>query len=568
MPQSPFKLLEPYGPGDKDIFFGRDAEIYALYNLLQQTRLVLVYGASGTGKTSLLHAGLPKVFKLTDWFRISVRRRDNINTSLRAELARYLAAEGLSKAASSDVLPKAADLISAINDVYENRWIPVYLVFDQFEELFTLGNHAERVAFFTDLQHILNANLPCKVILSMREEYIGHLYEYEPLVPALFEKRFRVEPMKDETVRNVIGQMCGNYGIELESEKETPGQILEQVKEGKQAAHLPYLQIYLHYLYEHAMGAIRRPKFTKAGIEAVGQLGNVLRRFIETKLADAQDYLRGEGAPDDFAQRLLDEFATDEGTKQSRKSAELAQNLQTDPGLVQKALIYFSDTAKLLRADEDDVERYEPVHDVVAKQIHELRSAEDKEFKAFTRQLHNDYERWHSENQSAGRLLAASDLAKVDIYRERLEKRDDYRQHWQTYIEESRKNIERQRQRERRRFLTVSGIAVVAVIASVFAFILNNQAQIAQKNAETERNNAEAARQVAVESERKAVENLIRYKREEIAKILLNIEAFIKSGDQEFAFSALADAEKIRVEYFPEVEEYKAQIESLRQRIR
>lgn len=77
--RSPFKLFEPYSSNDKNIFFGRDAEIYALYSLLQQTRLVVIYGASGTGKTSLINAGLPKVFKTTDWYRVSIRRKDNIN---------------------------------------------------------------------------------------------------------------------------------------------------------------------------------------------------------------------------------------------------------------------------------------------------------------------------------------------------------------------------------------------------------------------------------------------------------------------------------------------------------
>ena len=557
MLQSPFKLLEPYGPGDKDIFFGRDAEIYALYSLLQQTRLVLVYGASGTGKTSLIQAGLPKVFKLTDWFRISVRRRDDLNKALRTELARAL-----------DSQEPVQDIVVAIQEVYESRWIPLYLVFDQFEELFTLGNHEERVAFFTDLQQILDTNLPCKIILSMREEYIGHLYEYEPLAPGLFEKRFRVEPMKDETVRNVIGQMSDNYGIELENEKETPAQILEQVKEGKQAAHLPYLQIYLHYLYEHAMATLKRPKFTKAGTAAIGQLGNVLKRFIETKLADAQNYLRGEGAPDDLAQRLLDEFATDEGTKQSYKSADLARRLQTDPALVQKALLYFSDTAKLLRADEDDVERYEPVHDVVAKQIHELRSAEDKEFKAFARQVHNDYERWQAENQNTGRLMAESDLAKVDIYRERLEKRDEYRQMWKAYIEESRRYRERMRGRERRRLIAVSAIAVVAVIASVFAFIANQKAQTERLRAEGEKTKAELAQKEAEAKRNEAVNNLKLYKEEELRRKLADVDTYIKSGDKKYASSHLESAEKIRVEYFPEVVGYKMQIEELRKRIR
>lgn len=557
MPQSPFKLLEPYGPGDKEIFHGRDAEIYALYNLLQQTRLVLVYGASGTGKTSLIHAGLPKVFKLTDWFRISVRRRNNIHTSLQQELSRHL-----------DPDDPTGGILADIQTIYERRWIPVCLVFDQFEELFTLGDHDERLAFFTDLQQILSANLPCKIILSMREEYIGHLYEYEPLVPELFEKRFRVEPMKDETVRNVLGQMCDNYGIELESEKETPGQILEQVKEGKQAAHLPYLQIYLHYLFEHAMAVFKRPKFSKSGIEAVGQLGNVLKRFIETKLADAQDYLRGAGAPDDFAQRLLDEFATDEGTKQSFKSEDLANRLQADPALVRNALLYFSDVAKLLRADEDDVERYEPVHDVVAKQIHELRSAEDKEFKAFARQLHNDYERWRAENRNSGRLMTESDLAKVDIYSERLKKRDEFQKSWKDYIDESHRYQEQMRGRERRRLMVVSTIAIVAVIASVFALVANGKAQTERLRAEGEKSKAELAQKEAENKRREAETNLKLYKRKELEQQIGNAEVFIKSLNDEEARFALDSAERINVLYFKDTDAFAKMIESVRQKIK
>ncbi|NUO01998.1 MAG: ATP-binding protein, partial [Saprospiraceae bacterium] len=422
MPQSPFKLFEPYGPGDKDIFFGRDAEIFALYHLLQQTRIALIYGASGTGKTSLINAGLPKVFKLTDWFRVFIRRRDNINDSLRGELNRL---RGHNE--------PITDLPQVIHEIFETRWIPIYLVFDQFEEIFTLGTSEERKVFFRDLQQLMTVNLPCKIILSMREEYIGHLYDYEPQVPALFQKRFRVESMQDNTVQEVIAQMCFVNGIELEHPEiaeadtdqsaSTAARILEQLKEGKQAAHLPYLQIYLHYLYEHAISTLGKARFTQSSIQAVGKLGNVLKRFIETKLAEAQTFLHAQHAPEDFAQRLLDEFATDEGTKQSRKRGELGIILDVPPGLVQVALGYFSDTAKLLRADEDEVDRYEPVHDVVAKQIHELRTAEDKEFKAFTRHLQLSCDRWLAEQRPTDRLLPERDLSRADIYRERLERR-------------------------------------------------------------------------------------------------------------------------------------------------
>ncbi len=474
MPASPFKLLEAYGPDEKDIFFGRDAEINALYNLLQQTRLVLVYGASGTGKTSLIQAGLPKVFKGTDWFRISVRRRDDINASLREEIARLLP-EG----SAPD------DLQQGIQQLYERRWIPVYLVFDQFEELFTLGKEEqERKQFFQSIQTLLNANLPCKIIFSMREEYIGHLYDYEPLVPSLFDKRFRLEPMKDATVTEVVENICGVNGIQLEKEppqpageKTTAEQIRDQVKEGKQAAYLPYLQIYLHYLYDHALATKPRPVFDNDGIKAVGKLGDVLKKFIENKTSEAQRYFLTLGAPADFAQRLLDEFATGEGTKQACRKTELTETLKADEALVAEALRYFSDTAKLLRADENDVERYEPVHDVVAKQIHELRSVEDKEYKAFLHHLDIAHERWVRDQYATDRLLPEIDLNKVDIYRERLEQKDEYREKWAELVEKSRLNVEAKKRNKKMRNRVLVGITVLALMAMGWALIERGKTQ-------------------------------------------------------------------------------------------
>lgn len=515
MADSPFKLFEPYSSADKDIFFGRDPEIFALYNLLQQTRLVLFYGASGTGKTSIINAGLPKVFKLTDWSRVSVRRRDNINQSFRQELKRLLQETEISS------------LAKAITDVYENRWIPVYIVFDQFEEIFTLGDHEERVEFFKDIQQLLVLPIPCKLILSIREEYIGHLYEYEQYVPLLFDKRFRVEPMKDETTRSVIVDICKSAKVELEGGPETARKILLQVKEGTQAAHLPYLQIYLHYLYAQECKTQAPPDitFTELGITAVGRLGNVLKTFIESMLEKARVEFVAMNLPDDFASRLLDEFATDEGTKQSRKVDELMVSLETSEQDIKKALTYFSNLS-LLRADEDDVSRYEPVHDVVAKQISELRSTESREFKAFVRSLQSDYERWILENKSETRLLTETDIAKANIYCAKLEKIPNYESHWKDYQETSNRyhqeklsNAQREaiEKEEKNRELTGALasaerartiayiITLIALLSSLLAWYFYNNAESQREIAEGERAKSEQSKREAEQSELKAI---------------------------------------------------------------
>ena len=67
---SPFKFLEAYGKEDVDIFFGREEETEMLYKMSFQTNLMLVYGMSGTGKTSLIKCGLANRIDESDWYEI------------------------------------------------------------------------------------------------------------------------------------------------------------------------------------------------------------------------------------------------------------------------------------------------------------------------------------------------------------------------------------------------------------------------------------------------------------------------------------------------------------------
>ena len=87
---SPFKLLDAYTAADKTAFWGRDEEIADLYGMVTKNRLMLVYGQSGTGKTSLVQCGLASRFDLTDWYPVFVRRQNDLNQSLETALAGIL----------------------------------------------------------------------------------------------------------------------------------------------------------------------------------------------------------------------------------------------------------------------------------------------------------------------------------------------------------------------------------------------------------------------------------------------------------------------------------------------
>ena len=69
------------------------------------------------------------------------------------------------------------------------------LIFDQFEELFILGSNTEQEIFIKTVMDILQSDQPVKLIFSIREEYLGHLFDFERVVPQLLKKKLRIEPM-------------------------------------------------------------------------------------------------------------------------------------------------------------------------------------------------------------------------------------------------------------------------------------------------------------------------------------------------------------------------------------
>ncbi len=132
MGKYPFKFLNAYDQNDTDIFFGRDEEIKALYEMVFQNSILIVYGASGTGKTSLIQCGLAGKFKSYDWLPLIVRRGSNINVSLE----KILAQEGGDAAATEEeVAEPGAKVLTGIpkliRNVYLNHFKPIYLIFDK-----------------------------------------------------------------------------------------------------------------------------------------------------------------------------------------------------------------------------------------------------------------------------------------------------------------------------------------------------------------------------------------------------------------------------------------------------
>jgi hypothetical protein len=493
---SPFQFLQAYRLEDKDKFFGREKETEALYQMSYKSPLLLVYGLSGTGKTSLIQCGLASRFDGPDWLPIFIRRQENINDSLRQALAEVFPAEE----------PMPEQLPEVVSYLYRYYLRPVYLIFDQFEELFILGNWEERQQFIRDLRDLMTVQSTCRIILTMREEYIGQLYDFEKVIPSLFDFRLRLEPMNTTKVKEVMQQSFRQFNIKLEPpEEERLQQMVDQLSDRKSGVQLPYLQVYLDLLYrEDFKRTYRRERvgdelpelvFTKQEIKDFGTIEEVLEKFLLQQEREITAHLQAnfEHVPQQTVRRVLDVFATEDGTKRPvRYRREGEKIILTLPVAIQENIADISaevltscleslEQSRLLRFADKDIEL---AHDSLAALIDGQRSDKQKQLNEIKRRLRNNY----IESKQTGEYLSQKQLNAYEEYLSEIKDEDLL-----TFIADSRADVEEKeraeeirKQKELRQTRFFLGIvSVVAIIAFVLgAWALQKRQEAVQAREE------------------------------------------------------------------------------------
>lgn len=343
--KSPFKFLDAYEHEDRNIFFGREQEIIELYDRIFETNIILIYGASGTGKTSLINCGLSNEFQASDWLPIFIRRRNDIMDALQEEL----------NCRAKKKMPDKVSLVERVESLYLDYFKPVYLIFDQFEELFILGTKEEQTQFFEELDKLLQANLRCKVIISMREEYVARLTEYENIVPDLFDNRFRVEKMSGKNLKEVIINTAESHDIELRNPQKVVEMIVERLRDKNNQIDLANLQVYLDRLYrldvERRGDQKRKIRFDEDLIMKTGDLDNVMGSFLDEQLEAIEQELAkdlnidAKGVPID----ILFTMVTDNATKKAIEMNEIKAELKRSKNIDEKVVDYCIDRFKEMR---------------------------------------------------------------------------------------------------------------------------------------------------------------------------------------------------------------------------
>ena len=254
-PSAPIKTnslfigLESYTEAQSNMFFGRDEEIDKLTSLIKSNTLTLVFGKSGTGKTSLLNAGVfPNLRK--DYFlpfRVRLEFKEEspdlvtqIKNILKSEIDKY----GFKVESYPD---SKATLWEYFHSEPLWKSVTPILVFDQFEEIFTLArksNHfgtKELSDFWEELADLIENSIPeklkdkflnekenidyhyknqkVKIVFAFREEFLPEFESKTIQIPSLKSSRFRLMPLNGNQAYDVITKTWKNNIDENEAHK-------------------------------------------------------------------------------------------------------------------------------------------------------------------------------------------------------------------------------------------------------------------------------------------------------------------------------------------------------------
>ncbi len=524
--KSPFKFLDSYSEADKDIFFGRENETEELYAKVSQSKLLLVYGASGTGKSSVINCGLANKFDDSDWLPIHIRRGGHIVRSMYNQISK--------ETVLNVELPEETDrtnenLKTLIGSVFLDHFKPIYLIFDQFEELFIFGFEDEWKQFITTIKFLIETDLDVHFIFVLRGEYLEFLSEFEQYIPDFFDNRVRIEKMTRMNALKSISEPAKLYSIDLEENFEE--NLIKKISPDKAQVELTFLQVFLDKIYKKALDQYKnggRVSFKNDQIETIGQIGDVLAEFVDEQLFRMDDTKA--------ALTVLKAFVSLQGTKTQMTADEVYQyttdiGYPIDPSKIEKILIELINKRILKEKDENN--KYELRHDSLAQKIYEKITHQEREIldvRQFLSHSYNEYEK-------RGILLNDDDLTYIAPYERQLKLRNEI----MAFIQVCKKKSDKRKKANRRKSI-IAVVIILLMISSVIGFIYSQQQK---SRAETLANiaaneSAESRKQKAIAEEQSELAKSNELKAKDQAEIAIS--------EREKALSAKKEAENQRRE--------------------
>lgn len=397
----PYKGLGAYQPEDADRFFGREALTEELVRRLQAHNVLVVGGPSGSGKSSLVRAGLIPELKAgavtnSAGWRISLMTpgRDALS-ELYFHLAQSMGggspAVGLDDVASHPALARRLAHPTGTE-------APLVLVIDQFEELFTLSPPAQREPFIAALSAMTDpADAAVRVVIAVRADFYAACAQIPWLAERITENQVLVGPMTPAEMRRAITEPAREAGLYLERN------LIDAIVDvaGNEAGSLPLVGHALVETWKRRKGAT----MTLEGYRAAGGVAGAI-----AQTADVTFEQRFNPAEQEAARRLFLRLVTPgEGAGDTRRIIERAEiEADATPEMTRRIVEQLTE-ARLLTITDKDVQI---THEALLRSWPRLRGwiDEARDDLRMRQRLIRHAEEWQGSNRDTDLLLRGTPL--------------------------------------------------------------------------------------------------------------------------------------------------------------
>ncbi len=402
MRESPYTGLMPFSERQAPFFFGRDGEREIVTANLLASRLTVLYGPSGVGKSSLLNAGVAHHLRRVAQQSLEERGTPEFAVivfgSWRDDPLRELARAVREQL--SDPIPRSVE--QSLDTVTSRLNCDLIVILDQFEEYFLYhANDGGNGGFERHLARAINeGGRRMSFLISIREDSLAKLDRFEARIPGIFENRIRIDHLDYDAAREAIRKpleqfngMPANGGPPVTIEDALVEHVLEQVTTSRMvrgaAAHgvavrtarvdatqrveTPYLQLVMTRLWDEE----QRAGSHVLRDETLERLGGA-EKIVSTHLDEAMSSLTATET--EAAARVFNHLVTPSRTKIAHSVPDLANYAGVTPEALVPLLQKLSTgqdrilTPVAPAPDQPAHLRYQILHDVLAASVLDWRT--------------------------------------------------------------------------------------------------------------------------------------------------------------------------------------------------
>lgn len=481
--QCPYRGLFHFRPDDAEYFFGREVFIEELFRATQNCNFIPVLGASGSGKSSVVLAGLvPKLQQQGNWLFTHFRPSDGSDPFY--ALAQALVPLYKSDLDSTDEITQAGKLAQSLKDgqplshvfSYIQRKHPNYrvlLIADQFEEIYTSCNdNKTRSSFLDCLLRIIPSpanqfSSSTVLIATMRADFLGNALSYRPLADML-QADIKLGAMNRNELLQVIEKPALKLGVTFQDG------LVERIFDDvdKEPGNLPLLEFALTELWKRRTGK----QLTHAAYKEIGEVQGAIANYAD------KEYEKLSFTEQEQAQRIFIQLVRPgEGTEDTRRPATKAELGEKKWSSVKQLA-----DARLVVTSQNTAgeETVELVHEALIKEWKLLREwiESDRAFRTWQEQLRGLIRQWEINRNDEGALLRGVALLKAEEWlQQRLydisPPESEFIQNSLKVRDRLQKAEKERQQRESNLLKIITGLAISALIILGFSFWQQRQSQ-------------------------------------------------------------------------------------------